>query len=177
MISIIDKGTQKITRISEKDGLPSNRIVTLLEDDNKTIWAGTSNGLSNIIIQASGSTFDYKIINYDKLDGLQGNIFNEKAAYKTSKGELLFGGSNGFNIFNPHELRTNPSKPNLVFTDFLVYNISCSNKTKLNGRYLLKNDITYTRQITLFYDENLFTIEFSNLNYFQPNDTGINTGW
>ncbi len=167
-ISIIDKGTQKITRISEKDGLPSNRIVTLLEDDNKTIWAGTSNGLSNIIIQASGSTFDYKIINYDKLDGLQGNIFNEKAAYKTSKGELLFGGSNGFNIFNPHELRTNPSKPNLVFTDFLVYNISCSNKTKLNGRYLLKNDITYTRQITLFYDENLFTIEFSNLNYFQP---------
>jgi signal transduction histidine kinase/ligand-binding sensor domain-containing protein/CheY-like chemotaxis protein len=169
-ISIVDEPTGKIIRLNKKDGLPSNRILTILEDNNKNIWVSTSNGLSNIIVLYDGKkdTYSFKFINYSQLDGLQNNEFNEKSAFKTNKGELIFGGKNGFNIFRPEEIESEDIKPNIVFTDFLLFNKSYSEYHTPDNQQILNKSITYTDEIVLNYSENVITIEFSNLNYFHP---------
>ncbi len=167
-INIINKKTNKITRITEANGLPVNRVVTLLEDNYNIIWASTTNGLTSITVAETDTLCPYRIKNYDQLDGLQGVEFNEKAAFKTSKGELIFGGSNGFNLFYPDDLKPVTITNRIIFSGFEVYNKKVSNVEKLNNRYIVKADIPYTAGIKLYHSENVFTIEFSNLNYFHP---------
>lgn len=169
-LNIFNETKQSFKIYQERDGLPDNRILTITEDDNHNMWVSTTNGISNIIVEndSLNNDINLRFINYDTPDGLQGKEFNEKAVFKTSKGEILFGGSNGFNLFDPNELRSGSGKPNIIFTDFLVFNKSYSNKEMLNGRYLFTNSITYTDEIILNHSENVFTIEFSNLNYFHP---------
>ena len=62
----------------------------------------TPNGLSNLIIKKAGKkdSLSFQFKNYTKADGLQAREFNEYPALKTRQGELLFGGPNGFNMFN-----------------------------------------------------------------------------
>ena len=43
-----------------------------------------------------------------------------RACYKTSKGEMLFGGTDGFILFTPGKIKYNDQKPKVYFTDLLI---------------------------------------------------------
>ena len=43
-----------------------------------------------------------------------------RSCYRTTGGEMLFGGTNGFIMFNPERFRTNPLKPRVYFTSLSV---------------------------------------------------------
>lgn len=93
----------------------------------------------------------FKIVTYDRSEGLQGEMFNYNAAYITSKQELIFGGSLGFNIFTPNAIIYNNNKPKVVITDFQLYNKSLKPGEKYNGRTILKEYYPYSRdRIRLF---------------------------
>ncbi|UCH13506.1 MAG: response regulator [Bacteroidales bacterium] len=169
-LNMYDKNTKDFKVFRQEDGLPSNYILTIIEDNNHNMWMSTSNGLSNLIItrDKKSKAYKYRFKNYDVNDGLQGNEFNEKAVFKTRKGELLFGGSNGFNLFNPDDIKAINISSEVVFTDFQVFNKSITNKEIINGKQILTKSITYTDEITLTSNENVFTIEFADLNFLHP---------
>lgn len=182
-LNLYDKKTSHFTSFKKEQGLPHNSILTILEDEQGDIWMSTPNGLSRM--QKPGSAGgDYIFNNYDEADGLQGKQFNENAAYKTSDGELIFGGANGFNIFKPEGLGMNVTAPEVVFTDFMVFQRTLKPGEKLDGQIILKKSITETEQITLPFDKNFFTIEFAGLSFFHPYKNeyrylleGLHTGW
>lgn len=184
-LNLFDKEKKSFTSLTTADGLPHNTILTVLEDNNGNLWVSTPNGLSNLIITkdaAGRSVYTFK--NYDEADGLQGKQFNENAAYKTSRGELIFGGSNGFNLFKPEQLGMNTQPPSVVLSDFLVFQRSIRPGENIDGTVLLKTSITEVREITLPFDKNFFTIEFVALNYFHPEKSkyaymleGLNKEW
>ena len=100
-----------------EDGLPSDFVTGILEDDRGNLWLSTTNGLSKFNPQTE--TFR----NYDVEDGLQSNEFEELSAYCKSKtGELIFGGVNGFNIFYPDSIKDNTHIPPVYITDFHLFN-------------------------------------------------------
>jgi signal transduction histidine kinase/ligand-binding sensor domain-containing protein/CheY-like chemotaxis protein len=169
-LNLFNKATRTFKIFRQADGLPSNNILTITEDNYQNLWISTSNGISNVIItkdpQSKSLTYNFR--NFDVRDGLQGNEFNEKAVYKTSKGEIIFGGPNGFNLFDPRFISTKNIDTETVFTDFQLFNKSITNKDVINKRKILKKQISYTDEITLLYRENVFSIEFSNLNFFHP---------
>ena len=51
---------------------------------------------------------------------MQSNEFNGNSYFKTKKGEFIFGGINGFNLFIPDEVVIKSSNLNIVFDDFKV---------------------------------------------------------
>ena len=65
-------------------------------------------------------------------------------------------------------LHTNKSAPNLVFTDFQVFNQSVTVGEKINGRVILPQSITNLKTLNLKYNDNVFSLEFAALNYFNP---------
>lgn len=167
-ISVFNPETGKFTNIVKQDGLADNTVIDLQEDSNYNIWASTPNGLSNILVGGTASALKFRFVNYNENDGLQGREFTENSSLRTRDGELLFGGGNGFNIFKPADIHFNKGVPELVFTDFEIFNESLDAGEKTNGHVILPQSITETRSINLKYNENSFSLDFAALNYFNP---------
>ncbi|RAJ08514.1 signal transduction histidine kinase [Chitinophaga skermanii] len=164
--------TQQFQVFREKDGLPANMILDILEDDDSKLWISTPNGLSKINIETTtDGNIRLQCTNYNENDGLQGREFNENAALKTRKGELVFGGANGFNIFNPQLIKASAKRPPIVFTELQVFNQNIQPGDTLGKRVVLPAAMPGTRSITLRYDENVFAISFAALSFANPEKT------
>jgi signal transduction histidine kinase/ligand-binding sensor domain-containing protein/DNA-binding response OmpR family regulator len=193
-ISLFNERRDIIKNFTTTDGLPSNYISSILEDKNGNMWVSTSNGLSNIIITSKRLKNDlvvesgYSLMttsdryssrevknnliftfrNYTERDGLQGRFFNENAGFKTSKNELVFGGPNGFNIFNPEDIEIKEITSKIVFTGLQVFNTEVKPGDKINNRVILQKSIVETEELILKSQENVFAISFAALNSFRP---------
>ncbi len=142
---------KQITKYGIAQGLPNEVIYTILPDDNNHIWLSTNKGISRFNLQTK------EIKNFDESDGLQGNEFNYGAYLKTTKGELIFGGTNGLNYFNPNDIVENNFIPVVD-----IHTIRINNKPFLKITDSIK-------EIELEYNQNDFNIDFVALSYSQPN--------
>lgn len=184
-LNLFDRQSSSSTVFRVEDGLPHNTILTVVEDDRHNLWVSTPNGISNIIITEDASKArSYSFKNYDEADGLQGKQFNENAAFKTSRGELIFGGGNGFNMFSPQNIGSNKTAPQVVLTDFQIFNKHVGIGELVNGEEILQKAIVQTREVTLRHHENVFSIEFAALSFFHPDKNvyqykleGFNDDW
>jgi signal transduction histidine kinase/ligand-binding sensor domain-containing protein/DNA-binding response OmpR family regulator len=183
-LSILNLKTNKFTSIVKKNGLPDNSILNILEDNNGVMWLSTSGGLCRVALTIAGKGYHFQFKNFDEVDGLQAREFNVNAALKTSKGELIFGGGHGFNIFDPSSIQSDYTKPELTFTDFELFNKSVTVNEEVNGHVILSKSISANPAIILHHSDNVFTIEFAALNYFNPNKIkyqymleGFDKGW
>ena len=184
-LNMYNPKTQEFTLLTEDNGLPEDNVLTILEDNSGNMWLGTSQGLCNLIL-----TFDenkklsFSTRNYNEKDGLPGKEFNEHAALKTHEGELIFGGADGFSIFNPENLTSSFLIPPVVFTGFEVQNKPVETEQVINKRVLLSKSLNYISQINLKYFEKTFSVSFAALNFINPEKTfyhykmeGFNTDW
>lgn len=183
-LSVFNNETKTFQSFNTQNGLPDNSILNILEDNSHNLWISTPHGLAKIFIYHDKKNINITCKNYDEQDGLQSRDFNENAAYKTRSGELIFGGANGFNIFNPAIIRENKNVPQLAFTDFQLFNKSIAVGKETNDHVILSQSISYTKDITLRYNENNFSVEFVALSYDNANKNlysykleGFNDEW
>lgn len=144
---------------TQKDGLPSDVIYSVEEDEAGDFWVSTDNGLCKF----SPSTL--QVENYLKEDGLEENTFSEATSVKSSTGELIFGNLDGFVRFFPGMIRKDNNTYPLVFTDLLIFNERVQPNREKSP---LKHSIETTREITLNYDQNFIGVEFAVLDYKAP---------
>ncbi len=97
-------------------------------------------------------------------DGLQSDQFNRWAHFRLSTGELLFGGTNGFNLFHPDSIKTNAYSPPVYITGLRIFN----KPVGIDSNGILKQNILLTHEIQLSYLQNDFSFDFTALNYLQP---------
>ncbi len=142
-----------------ENGLPDNSIKSIIEDDEGNLWIGTSNGLSKF------NPLTEKFINFSNADGLNGNDFNSGAVINTRGGVILLGSSKGFNIFNPLEIEQSKYQPPVMITDFQLFNKSVRLS---NDESPLKKNIIYSNQVLLAHDQNIFSFQFTALDYNSP---------
>jgi signal transduction histidine kinase/ligand-binding sensor domain-containing protein/DNA-binding response OmpR family regulator len=160
------------------DGLPNNAISDILEDNNGMMWISTGHGMAVL----DPETMDVRV--FDRLDGLQGNEFTYNAAIKSTDGKLYFGGTNGFSIIDPDNMIINEFKPEVVLTDFQIFNESVKIGEEIDGHLILEKNIAVTKEITLRHYESVFSIEFAALHYTIPDKNkyaymleGLETDW
>jgi signal transduction histidine kinase/ligand-binding sensor domain-containing protein/DNA-binding response OmpR family regulator len=157
-----DPVKKTFTRYHTSHGLPNNVVYGILEDDRGNLWLSTNYGLS--CFNPRKEIFK----NYTSSDGLQSNEFNTAAYHKNKNGKMFFGGINGFNVFHPAGIKDNPHIPPIVITDFKIFNQSIFIGEEVNGRVILKKNITNTREILFGCKENIFSLEFAALHYAAP---------
>lgn len=163
---------------TQKDGLCNNVIYTMESDSDGNIWVSTDKGLSKF--NPEQKTFE----NFYTKDGLLSDQFYWNASETDNAGMLYFGGVNGLNYFDPRQITSYPGKPKVVFTDFRVFNKPVSIGEKLHGRVVLENSVSRTKKIELSYRDNVFSVEFSALDYFLPDKltyayklVGVDQNW
>ena len=154
-----DKQSGRFEHLTEADGLPNNVVYAILDGGDGSLWMSTNNGLARFDPRhRSFRTFDVS-------DGLQDNEFNSCAAFRSASGELFFGGIAGFNAFHPSEIRDNPHAPPVVVTRFRLSNRPVS---LYDADSPLRQSIVETTELTLSYDQKIFSFEFAALDYTQP---------
>lgn len=145
--------------ITKQDGLSNDAIKGIVPDDSGFLWLSTGQG----IIRYNAS--NEESVHYDVADGLQGNEFNASSVYKTSKSELVFGGSNGFNIFIPDEVKKRQDAPEVFISDLRIFN----QRVLPNDAFgVLKQDIAQIDSLTLCHDQDVVDFEFHALTYRHP---------
>ena len=138
-----------------KDGLPDNSVNSIIEDKNGNLWLGTGSGISFFDVNKKSFT------NFSSADGINGTLMNPESAVMLDNDIILFGSTRGLNIFNPKNIKLSSSIPNVVITDFQIFNRSIV----IGEKSPLKKSILTADKIILSHDQDVFSFEFAALDY------------
>ncbi len=143
------------------DGLPSNTILGMVEDNNGMIWVSTNNGMS--VFNKNQKSFS----NFSLTDELSGNNYNLNSIIKLSSGAIAAGGISGFNVFWPDSLKIHNTFPLVIFTDFKIYNKSIVRENSSMSDARIKVPPFEIKKLSLSYKDKLLIIEFAALEYYK----------
>jgi len=138
--------------------LADNSVKSILEDEYGNLWIGTNSGISFFDIESN------KFINYSTSDGLIGNEFNSGSALSSEDGLMHFGSIEGLNIFDPKQIKQSAYMPPVVLTDFQVFNQT----VKVGHESPISMNINEAKEIILSYSQNVFSFQFSALDFNSP---------
>jgi signal transduction histidine kinase/ligand-binding sensor domain-containing protein/CheY-like chemotaxis protein len=158
-INKYDRESDSFVRFTEKDGLADNIVYGILEDERGNLWISTAGGLSRF----NPRTQVFR--NYDASYGLHSSQFAQ-GHYKSTSGQMFFGGINGFNTFYPEQVSdsTNSYVPPIVLIDFqLGYK-----PVPIGGDSVLQQAISETKALRLSYADRVFSLGFAALSYVDP---------
>ena len=151
-----DRNTGRFKLYTKDDGLPSNAINSVIEDNEHNLWLSTDKGLSKF----NRNTREFW--NYTKRNGLEGSEFGINDCFKSDNGILYFGSSNGLLFFNPEKIKNENINAPVVFTDLKIYNQS----VPISDDGILNESITSAKNIKIPYDNEVITLEFALLDYY-----------
>ncbi len=140
-----------VTRYTVENGLPSNTVIAIQQDDGGNLWLGTQEG----IVRLHGDSGAMKV--YTESDGLQSAATTIGSCLKTRDGEMYFGGMGGLNRFYPDDIHDNPYVPPVMFTAF----------NQAGEPIDLGKAPEHVRALTFDWQQNFFEFEFAALNYTQ----------
>ncbi|MCU1235764.1 MAG: Two component sensor histidine kinase [Candidatus Solibacter sp.] len=150
------KGT--FTVYTRRDGLPGNAVGCVLEDAHGDLWMSTNNGVARFNPQSG--TFK----SYSTPDGLSGpDLTGWGACFKSPSGEMFFGGFSGATAFFPDAVDTKYTPP-IVLTNFQL----SGNPIEIGGHSPLQKSISYTSDLILSHQQNIFSFTFAALSYSNP---------
>ncbi|MDR0231353.1 MAG: response regulator [Dysgonamonadaceae bacterium] len=161
-LACLNKKTGDIKSYTIADGLSSNTICAIEIDEDNNIWVSTLWGISKINPENDIITV------YSVSDGLQGNEFTRGARCKSPDGKIFFGGVNGITAFYPKDFHKSKGKLSVYITDFYVFDRHITKGQKSGNKVIFKTSILDADKISLSAKDNVFSFEFSSLEYGNP---------
>lgn len=143
---------------TERDGLASNHLYCVLEDESGTLWMSTNHGISNF----DPETETFRTYSLD--DGLIALEYNSHAFARGAGGVLYFGSGRGVTAFSPERLQTSEIPPQIVLSDLKLFNTS----VRPGPDAPLKAPLADTETITLAHDQNEIAFDFVALHFANP---------
>jgi len=134
-----------VTNITARDGLKSNYCYSIISYDSLHVWIGQRLGISRININNNS------IYIYDADKGITGNC-NINAAFKDESGALYFGTNQGLVKYDRAKDRRKTVPP----------------RTNITRVIISDKEYDFTKDIILPYSVYKIRIEFTGLNYRDP---------
>ncbi len=173
-----DPRTGRVKRYSEADGLPANLIYGLLGDEAGNLWISSNKGLTRFDPRSE------RFRTWDWRDGLQNDEFNGGSYHRSPRGELFFGGINGFNAFFPEDLDDSSFDPPVVLSDFQLAGRPLRPGQNVDGRVPLARSLLSAKEIRLTHRDRVFSFQFASLDFTNPGKNryayrmvGFDKGW
>jgi diguanylate cyclase (GGDEF) domain len=150
-----------------KDGLPSNAVLRILEDDSSRLWISTQSGLC-IYDRASGRFRSLSVV-----DELRSGEFYSGAC-RARDGSLYFGSRDRIYRFDPGRYEFNVHRPPVAFTS-----IKAKGRSELGAAAAAK-----LKSLDLSWRENSIAFDFAALDYRDPSSNlysyrleGFDSNW
>jgi len=157
-IPATDNNPPHFKSYSKENGLSSNILLSILEDDSSNLWICSENGISQFSI--TGEDFE----NYDRKNLNLHTRFNEAAAVKRYNGKYLFGASDGILYFKPDSVGKNNYIPPIILTRLQI-----KGKNIIPGvDNVIDEIIDDVPELTLSHRENIFSLQYAALDLVNP---------
>ncbi|BDQ02639.1 MAG: hybrid sensor histidine kinase/response regulator [Ignavibacterium sp.] len=140
------------------DGLTSEVIKSINKDAHNNLWVATSNGI--FVYDKRNDRFNPISYLYER----KINDYNSGASLNFNDEYFLFGASDGLKIFPAKNISESDFKPNVIISDFQLFNksfISDENSP-------VKNSLNNNGIIELSHSQNVFSFVFSSTDYNNP---------
>ncbi|MDO4163953.1 MAG: two-component regulator propeller domain-containing protein [Bacteroides sp.] len=165
-LNLYDPQTDAFLPVHSRWNLPGDAVASIKEDKSGHLWLGTNAGLVNLSVSDDLKEVTFRL--YTTVDGLQDNIFLRGAASVSADGRMFFGGHRGYNSFYPERLDSQDTFFPVVVTDIKVFNQSWSSLPDKERTAISALSPGFSDEIRLDYRHNNFTIEYSALEYINP---------
>ena len=152
-------GTKEFHYYDEEDGLSNNFVYGLAEDERGNIWCSTLKGINLIKVAEN------KIASYYSERGLVDNEYTIGASYQSMNGLIYLGGVKGITTFHPDSVTAQKGKSTVILSNLYLGGEAVTAKSKSGGKPILDTFVTRADKISLAYEDNTFTLEFSTLDY------------
>jgi signal transduction histidine kinase/ligand-binding sensor domain-containing protein/DNA-binding response OmpR family regulator len=149
-----EKGIIK-DRYTLKDGLASNDIQGILEDNQNNLWLSAEIVLSKF--NKKLKTFG----NYYKEDGLPDRLTRKTNYGEGPDGTMYFNTSAGELVFHPDSIKDDPTPPQVVLNGISLFN-------RPNEKLSYEGFVSELKEITLPYDQNDLRFDFVGLHFSAP---------
>ncbi|MEP7375858.1 MAG: two-component regulator propeller domain-containing protein [Chitinophagaceae bacterium] len=131
-------------------------IFGIAEDDSKNLWVVTPNAIIKINPGRNGMSV------YGRKFGVA--YTSPHAIYKTRKGMLLIGHSDGFYAFHPEDLETGKTASKIIITDLFIN----SHLVLPGEKSPLKTPVEDLSDLVLDYNQNTLGFNFTAMDYGEP---------
>lgn len=181
-LNLYDPEKDAFISVNDRYGLLADAVFSIQEDKNGNLWLGTNSGLVRLTPSRDAATAASRI--YTPTDGLCNTLFIRNAACTAPDNRLYFGGHNGYNCFDPSEVKETEIPPAVTITDIAVFNTSLNAMPPAKRSRISTVSPDFAEAIRLAYDQNNFSIEFSSLSFINPSKNkyayrldGYDTRW
>jgi len=157
-LNYFDPRTKKFSVLREKNGLSNDYVNAIQEGKRNEFWISTNKGLSKY------NAVTKQFVTFQNSDGIQSNEFLRDASFKSTDGEMFFGGIMGFNRFYPDSIKYDQTPPKIALTNFYLYN----KLVEVSENSFLKEPISEAKEVVLDHDQKFITFEFSALEFSSP---------
>ena len=141
--------------------LISNNIYTILSDEDKDILISTESGLTSFYPQQKA------FHNWTKEMGLRTTHFNAQSGVLRKNKNFILGSSDGVVEFNKDMKLPRTYTSKMIFSDFKLFYQTIypgDNNSPLN------TSINDTKELRLEYNQNIFSLQVSSINYDYPSN-------
>ncbi len=157
-----------LQKFTETDGLSTSNYQTLIVDNENSIWAGSSKGISLI---KQNNNQPARIINFDKKDGFTEPGYGYIRIYQDNEHRIWVATTSGITSFHPSALPFSTIPPVVYITGVKMKNGDWVNiDSAITSNFSHKN--------------NSFVFHFTALDYANPEGVkyfytlaGVDTGW
>jgi len=153
-LNYYDKKTNSFKYYSQVNGFANDYFYGILEDNDGNLWLSTNHGLAKF------DPAKVQITMFHVLEGLQSYEYNLGSYHKSKRGELFFGGVEGFNSFYPKWVKKNTYAPKLKITSIRFID----GKTGKEDTIAVNNNTNYV----FSYLDRMFVFEFAAIEYTLP---------
>ena len=158
-INSFNKETEKFNRYEEIPELATAVVYGIFDDDQNNFWLSTNDGILKFNPNTHPAVKKFTIE-----DGLQSNEYNGGAYFKSSSGEIFFGGQYGFNSFFPKKVMVDTTQPKIILTELKINNTI----QRPGENSLIPYQISEMKEIVLRSGQNNITLTFAGLHYANP---------
>lgn len=166
LTKLVLKNTNKFSELKDlivssktynaEKGLSSEVVKSLIENDRGEIWISTSNGV--FIYDHSTDKFNQIPYYLER----KNSDYSEGALLNYDNSFFLFGSVQGLKIFIPSDIKLSQYKPNVIISDFQLFNKSVFDNPELIA------SIFSDGELTLSYDQNVFSFSFTSTDFNNP---------
>jgi signal transduction histidine kinase/CheY-like chemotaxis protein/ligand-binding sensor domain-containing protein len=157
----LNKNTLKAEIFGVDKGLPDQTIYSLLRDKSGKLWFGTNKGLCRF------DPITHGLRVFQTRHGLPGDEFNRFHQLELPGGRLAFGGTEGWTIFEPDNIKDDGYRPATALTGLKINNIEIFPS---RNNPIIKKPVNALEELVLTHEQSTLTISFAGLQFSQPKD-------
>lgn len=145
-------------------------------DLKNNLWLGTDNGL--FYYNTAANDFS----RFDKMDGVQGQVFYPLATYRDKNGQLFLGGTSGYTIIKQGHIIQDTIRPKANISSFFIDNMATN--PPLPAKSTTIDPLSFPESLELNHKQSNFGFTFTSDNYLIPQNNrfkyrleGYNNRW